>query len=627
MKTRVNQDEEKLVDRNLAQNESVKRIRSTPEKEAPISKRPRVNHYGSKHNNSMKSKISTSPRWFRKGDAVWVFCCEDRDYTNKWHACFFAVQDESHGMFRPRLGISEGWLPAVVVRDFDPSLFREHEIDSGVHCEYICSFYNCRGYNAKKEKSELWTRVQPFRVVPRSTEPRHSIERNMRMDSWEPTLNLLVFRWGGKNIPSNDYEILGVNNEYFYMLQDCGLKALLRTNYEVWSIFVEDEEDCKKLADAFHLIFPKHHAARRGKNVAALFFLQPTEFDPKSTANTQTGSDGGAGNIGQAHLFQLMCAVERAGIPVRFPHTANLYRLLTDKSWTHTLCLDTSLCIPATVAVPRELISVDISRGSAQVLRALNTVKRKQYKRAGLRVAPAIINKGVAKLGFSWEGVDVKLWDEKDTKVGSSGNSIQPKEQLRGTQKFIEAAKYNHVGRYGLKDALQDLSKQCNYTGRLIVQEFVPHVVEMRLYYLENKFYSMVFTKFPQVKRNHEFGGFYHMSRQNALKLMGNDEKALNVVVAEGKRISLSLLDWVMMETCEEIISGIRFDFLINYLPHNNRSIDSFTGPGRGHRRLNGAHGIVEVSTLEICELGFACFDNEKLREACMPAIVQSCLR
>ena len=73
-------------------------------------------------------------------------------------------------------------------------------------------------------------------------------------------------------------------------LIDDGLRPLLKTSYEVWSVFVEDKNDCEKLADSMHLLFHDCHPVKRAKNVVGMYFLQPTGFDTKSQPALMTGT-------------------------------------------------------------------------------------------------------------------------------------------------------------------------------------------------------------------------------------------------------------------------------------------------------------------------------------------------
>lgn len=178
---------------------------------------------------------------------------------------------------------------------------------------------------------------------------------------YAPKLTILAFRWGGRVIPTaEEGEILGITYHYLWKLTDLGLRPMLGTDYEVWTIFVEDEKDCITLAESFHLIFGKNHPARRATNVVSMFFMQPTGFDTRSQPALMTGDDDGAGSIEYTALFRLMNAVERAGVITRFPHNSTLYELLTNKAWVYMLCANPSLRIPATVPVPKMWIENDL---------------------------------------------------------------------------------------------------------------------------------------------------------------------------------------------------------------------------------------------------------------------------
>ena len=48
---------------------------------------------------------------------------------------------------------------------------------------------------------------------------------------------------------------------------------------------------------------------------------------------------------------------------------------------------------------------------AAHALASLNVVKRQQAKLSNSPLPTTDINRGVAKLGFSWEALDVKYWE------------------------------------------------------------------------------------------------------------------------------------------------------------------------------------------------------------------------
>ena len=58
---------------------------------------------------------------------------------------------------------------------------------------------------------------------------------------------------------------------------------------------------------------------------------------------------------------------------------------------------------------------------------------------------------------------------------------------------------------------------QAHSLDHIMVQEFVEHRLEMRLYYIESRFEFCMFTRFNRVKPNHEFGDFVHMSKKQAV--------------------------------------------------------------------------------------------------------------
>merc|ERR1719295_932000 len=101
------------------------------------------------------------------------------------------------------------------------------------------------------------------------------------------------------------------------------------------------------------------------------------------------------------------------------------------------------------------LIERDLDGAAEAALSALNHIKACQASQRG-ESQPGAIAKGVAKLGFSWEALDVKMWDG---------------------------------GRPALKDALYQLSQSIEiskeFTGQphdcenLIVQEYMVHDLEL----------------------------------------------------------------------------------------------------------------------------------------------------
>eukprot|EP00933_Yihiella_yeosuensis_P069507 TRINITY_DN7612_c0_g1_i1.p1 TRINITY_DN7612_c0_g1~~TRINITY_DN7612_c0_g1_i1.p1 ORF type:complete len:498 (-),score=111.30 TRINITY_DN7612_c0_g1_i1:224-1717(-) len=317
-----------------------------------------------------------------------------------------------------------------------------------------------------------------------------------------------------------------------------------------------------------------------------MYHLYPTGFEENCIPTQETGEDGGAALVDQKSFFRMMQAVERAGIPTRFPHPSGLYELLASKRWTYYMSLVPHLNVPPTVSVPRALIESchgDAKLAAGKAFMALNNVRRRQHQMRGEPDPPTQILKGVAKLGFSWEALDVKFWQ----------------------------------GAEGLETAIHQLSQAIEISGELtaqphdleaiIVQEYVPHDLEMRLYFVEGKVEATIFTKFCKIKENLEFGDFKEsfVLEDAARMWMSNDVEALKDGQRKGTELGKNWLDFLQAQTCE-MLPAIRFDFFVKRTPQG---------------------GTAEVWTLEICELGFSMLGEKSLPNKVFAAMLRSCVK
>merc|ERR1712232_612379 len=78
------------------------------------------------------------------------------------------------------------------------------------------------------------------------------------------------------------------------------------------------------------------------------------------------------------------------------------------------MSLTPQLRVPPTVSLPRMLIEQNRAEAAAKGLAALEAIKRQQALLRNESPKDVQITKGVAKLGFSWEALDVKFWNGKD---------------------------------------------------------------------------------------------------------------------------------------------------------------------------------------------------------------------
>merc|ERR1711920_153730 len=192
------------------------------------------------------------------------------------------------------------------------------------------------------------------------------------------------------------------------------------------------------------------------------------------------------------------------------------------------------------------------------------------------------ITRGVAKLGYSWEALDVKYWEQQEGL----------KEALYQLTQAIEIN--------------QELTAQPHDCDSLIVQEYIAHDLELRLYYVNGESQASIFTKFCSIKPNSEFGEFKQSFNKNeaANNWMEGDLQALEDGIRQCKDLSCHWLDWIQAQTCE-VPSAIRFDYFVG------RSAQ----PGRA-----------SVWTLEICELGFSMLAHKQLPRKVFDSMLQDCL-
>jgi len=524
------------------------------------------------------SSAAASP--FRSGEAVHVFY--RMDVRCDRHRKYVAALDANQGAYRPRSGLSDGWVPARVTED-------QREDGGEVCIEYAWPhFYTKQGRIA--DDRTCWTECFPLADVRRSTElsKADSIPDALVAPGFQPDLALLVFRWGGINEISHceQWGETGTSSSDTFLkaFLESAVRPKLGTNYEVWTVYIEDHSDMIKVAQMAHLAFGAHHPVRRARRACAMYLLYPTAFEEGCVPTMETGGDKGAGLVDRQSFFQMMKSVERAGIPTRFPHCSGLYEQLASKSWTSVLSLTPHLRLPATVAVPRMLIEQSCAEAASRALKALQLVRKQQILlRGGNADQCCPIEKGVAKLGFSWEALDVKYWQ-------------------RGS---------------GLQAALEQLAKRIEISGELtaqphdleeiLVQEYVPHDLEIRVYIVQGQVEGIIYTKFCRIKENMEFGDFKQQfsKAEAARQWMGGDAAALDDAERQCRELSGHWLDWFQAQSCEVPVA-IRADF--------------FAG-------RTAKQGCAEVWSLELCELGFSMLAHKSLPGKVFAAMLDGCLK
>merc|ERR1712151_1028983 len=165
--------------------------------------------------------------------------------------------------------------------------------------------------------------------------------------------------------------------------------------------------------------------------------------------------------------------MEAAGIVTRWPHHIGLWKTLASKDWVPNLCVVPKYHVPLCTCVPKSLIIVDprkAAQNALETLRILQADRRADTSYNSPRHSdwePGQAEQVVAKLGFSYEGVDVKM--------------VQ--------------------GERNLSEALYILATQPGYTNDCVyVQQRVHRVdLEARCFVLNGEVVDSLFTRFARI--------------------------------------------------------------------------------------------------------------------------------
>ena len=210
----------------------------------------------------------------------------------------------------------------------------------------------------------------------------------------QPLLSILLIRcWDyASNSRWSDFS---VNNDG--MLRDlldgeCGVFPVLAGEFELYTVFVRHSEDLDRLSEHWA------QAVLAGKNQVVWYFLWPI---------LRVHADGVAGCVREQSFFAAQRRMERVGLRSGWPHPLGLYRQLVGKLWVPQMSLNRDFRVPPTVRVHH----ADVCRDSAGAARqAISDLLWLRHEVWGCGEAAARTNsdlRGVAKLGFSWQGDDV----------------------------------------------------------------------------------------------------------------------------------------------------------------------------------------------------------------------------
>jgi hypothetical protein len=460
---------------------------------------------------------------------------------------YFMVEHASAGLMHPSVGRTDGWTEARVTEAWDPSHFNPGSYQSWVQIQWSHPYwYNRRGHKLDVNTPSLVTQ----RVLPEQIRQRHAPSEAQQ----QPSLTLVHVRWGGEQPVNPVTEGAGgwgqigstPSDNYINGLEDKIFQTLGPT-YEIVSVFFQGSEELSKINPAM-----LRHMTK-GKHLGALYFMWPIAF--------QDGHQFPA-YVDRKNLFDLMVSMEATGIATRFPHHSHLYRIFTSKEWTAQMCLHPLLHVPLTTQVSRQAIANDPAKAADTAIKALNNLSQVRASwnsqlYASQEVKP--VNKGVAKLGWSWEAMDVTAWQNKQD----------------------------------LTSALGQLGEQPGSQVDLVfVQEWVDFDVEMRHFVVEPdlnnpqslKPKKIIYTVFKS-KESGSFRNFDRYDRKGCLSTcFKNDDAALADAERQAEEVITRWLQWLQAQT-HEMPVVTRFDIMAKR-----------TGPG-----------TATITTGELTELG-GCF-------------------
>jgi len=496
------------------------------------------------------------------GETVDVFHRYNQDPNG-----YFMVQHGAQGMIHPSIGKTDGWTQAIVSEAWDISHYDKDNFQTWPQIRWTHPrWYNRRGHRLDVSRPDMTTqRVTPEQVRQQGA-PSEAQQR--------PTLTLFHVRWGGEQAVNPVTEGQGgwgqigstPSDNYINQWENT-IFSTMGPNYEIFSAFIQGSDELSRIPPALV------RTMMSGKYVGSLYFLWPIIFQDGHNYPAYVNSES---------LLGLMLQMEASGIPTRFPHHSHLYRVFASKEWTAQMCLHPLLNVPLTTKVSRQAITLDCEKAAEKALEALQHLAKTRTEWAAPlaqeKGAPAV-TKGVAKLGWSWEAMDVRSWTSKQA----------------------------------LSHSLTDLAEQPgSFMEFVFVQEWVDFDVEMRHFIVEAdlskpatlKPKKIIYTVFKS-KDSGSFRDFDRFDRKDCLKTcFQNDDAALADAEAQSQVLMERWLRWLQAQS-HELPVVIRFDILAKR-----------TGPGKA-----------KVMTGELTELGGCFLGWPEGPQVVMGAMLRSCLK
>ena len=232
----------------------------------------------------------------------------------------------------------------------------------------------------------------------------------------------------------------------------------------------------------------------------AFYFLWPTTFDDESSTTAAYSK----GFVSAEKLFDLMEAHESMGCKTLFPHPVRLYRSITSKSWLVEASKDASLAVVPTTSVKRGNLNAANVKAAALKLKSSSGAL-------------------IAKLGFSWEGLDVR-------KCTSS--------TLEQTAKSL-------------------MFQQGSRAKQVFVQPFLDAVAEYRVFVINGVVAHDYFAAYTSTLDDGTFCSFANIP-ESRIEAGGID---VSTVRSRGKYLAAKWYEW--LQELQPSLPAIRIDFLL----------------------------------------------------------------
>ncbi|EEQ97251.1 succinate dehydrogenase, putative [Perkinsus marinus ATCC 50983] len=319
---------------------------------------------------------------YRRGQLVQAFISQIPENDYDPDIGWMKVGSRVEGQVSPRLGMTDGWVDATIVDDFDKSQYQAELRETWPVVEYTHTLWG-DGRGAMLDGNKAYNLRQSMRMehIRLATSERRT-----------PSLSLLIVRYGDGNRRVDTRFDMAVTDELITDLMRDGIYATYGTDYECWCAFIRHTSDLPRISEAW----ARSTLTRSGcKNLAAMYFLWGAVH-----------GDHKPGYVEYSSLFDLMQRMESVGIPTRWPNPVSLYRVLSSKSWQAALATNTALRIPPTTTIQRADFVQDPTGTCRNAVRALEMQSDVLW--SNTRALSVYSEKGVVKIGYSWMAEGVK---------------------------------------------------------------------------------------------------------------------------------------------------------------------------------------------------------------------------